>query len=240
MNRRLWMMAALGALLGVALGVWHAEHRDALNHLFPADKLQGFEQGTQIFIDTNLTSKTITGGAILIAQAITPGAIPPDRLGPTCLGVLKSLLLQRPHTDWICVFVAEDTDLAATSNWLAEAEYHRGRVTLRGGPPTPRQIDSLRSLGLGVHHPTPAEAALINAAFEAMPGLKADRWQLSQSLRGPSTANLDRETCLNPELETHALYLVGKSHGMNEMQVRDLVLAVTRYYWLRAGIPWTY
>ncbi len=238
MNKRLWALAGLGVVLGAGFGFWRAQsQRDPLADLFPAEKIRGYVEGMRLRIASNLTSKSITGGAVLLAEAIAPGPVESSRLGPTCLAVLKGLLQQRRDTEWICVFLAEDSALAATSNWLAVAEYRRGEVTLRGGHPTSSQIDSLKALGLSAHRPDAAETALINEVFEANQGLKAERWRLSQTLRG-APAGLDRGEFFHLELDSRSLSEAGKRHGMTGDQVRALVLGVTRYYWLRVGETW--
>ena len=239
MKKRYWILALLGVVLGAVLGTWRSHSQiDPLAELFPAEKVKGYMEGTVVRIASNLSSKSITGGAIVVAEAITPGPIPPERLGPTCLGVLKGLLQQQRNTDWICVFVAEDSALDATSNWMAVAEYHRGQVTLRGRPPTAAQLDSLRARGMPAHRPDVKEAERVNEVFEANQGLKAERWNLSQTLRGSSPGSLQRESFFRLELDSRSLSDLGKKNGMTGEQLRALVLAVTRYYWLNAGTPW--
>ena len=239
MNKRFWLLAAIGIILGAALGLWQRhEPGDPLAKLFPEKKIHGYIKGMRVLIASNLSSKSISGGDILLAEAITPGPMEPNRLGPTCLGVLKGLLQQRPKADWICVFIAEDSALAATANWLAVAEYHRGQITLRGRPPSPSQLDSLRSLSIIAHRPDAAEAVLVNEVFDTNSGLKAERWELSQTLRGATAASLNRESFFKLELDTRSLADIGKRHNRTGDQVRALVLSVTRYYWFKAGEIW--
>ncbi len=239
MNKKFWVLialAVLGIIAGASIGFFQkSEPRDPLDKLFPEEKLKDYMDGTRILIASNLSSKTISGGDILLAEAITPGPVESNQLQPTCLGVLKGLLKQKPNTDWICIFIAEDSALAATSNWLAVAEYHRGQVTVRGGLPSTAQLDSLQSMGIPAHRPNASEAVLVNEIFTANSGLKSDRWELSQTLRGASNASLNRESFFKLELDTRSLADVGAKHGMTGEQVRSLVLGVTRYYWLRMG-----
>ncbi len=239
MNKKfllLILLAIAGILAGFAIGFFQKhESGDPLEKILPEEKIKGYMNGTRILLASNLSSKTISGGDVLLAEAITPGPVEPGRLRPTCLGVLKGLLQQNPKADWICVFLAEDSSLAATSNWVAVAEYHHGQITLRGGFPSARQLDSLQSLGIPAHRPDAVEAAMVNEVFTANQGLKSDRWNLSQTLRGASNASLNREGFFKLELDTRTLADVGAKHGMSGDQVRSLVLGVTRYYWLMMG-----
>jgi hypothetical protein len=239
MNKKIWLLALLGAALGAGIGFFQGRSRqDPLTELFPPDRMKGYVENVNIRIAGNLTSKSITGGEILTAEAVAPTRLDPGKLEPTCLAVLRGLLRQNPDAEWICVFLAEDSALAATSNWLAVAEYQRGKIILRGGHPTAGQMDSLRTLGLSVHRPDAREAALVDAVFAANPGLKTERWKLAQTLRGASPASLDRKAFFRLPLDTRATADVGKKYGKTGEQTRNLVLGVTRYYWLRAGEPW--
>jgi hypothetical protein len=206
--------------------------------LFPEEKIAGAMEGMRVSLLSNLEGKSISGGEILVAEAVAPGPVSPEQLTPTCLRLLKGLLQQRREAEWVCVYLAEDSALAASYNWLATAEYHRGKVTLRGGHPTPSQMDSLRAKGIAVHRPQGGESKLVAEVFAAHSGLKAERWELSQSLRGASLATLDRETFFHLVLDTRKLFDIGKIHGRTGPEIRNLVSGVTRYYWLRAGEPW--
>ena len=234
MNKRLWLLAAVGVALGAALGVWQRRgSHDSLADLFPEDKLKNAVPGLQISILGNMTAKSITGGEVIMARAVAPRRIQPIEISPTALNALKGILRQH-KADWICVFLAEDSALAATSNWVAMAEFHRGAITLRGGLPSYQQLDSLKSLGLPVLRPDSEQALLVKEVFDSL-GIKSERWKLSQTLRGASPASLDRDAFLKLELDTRILSDIGKKHGMSGEQVRALVLGVTRYYWFRAG-----
>jgi len=239
MNKKIWLLALLGAALGAGLGFWKGRGKqDPLAELFPPEKTRGFVDGLSVRIASNLSAKSITGGEILVAEAVAPIPVDPERLEPTCLSLLQTLLRQNPKSEWICVFLAEDSALASTSNWLAVAEYQRGRITLRGGHPTAAQIDSLKARGLSAHRPDAKEAALVDAVYSANPGLKTVRWKLAQTLRGARPASLDKQAFFKLELDTRILSDVGKKHGRTGEQLRILTLGVTRYYWLRAGEPW--
>jgi len=212
--------------------------KDKVEALIPEEKIRGAVEGLKVSLVSNLEAKSISGGDILVAEAVAQGSVPADRLTPTCLRLLKGLLRQRRDAEWICLFLAEDSALAATSNWLAMAEYHRGEVVLRGGHPTLAQLDSLKNAGLSARRLENGEGVILTDVFTAHSGLKGDRWKLSQSLRGATSAALNRESFFQLELDTRILSDVGKKHGRSGDQIRSLVLSVTRYYWLRAGEPW--
>jgi hypothetical protein len=229
-------MGLAGILLGISIGFWQKHSpRDPLAKLFPEEKLRGRVEGARVSIVSDLSSKSIGGGDVLLARVILPFHVDANRLDPTSLGILQGVLRQQPNTDWICIFIAEDSALAATSNWVSIAEYHRGEITLRGGHPSPVQIDSLQSLGIPAHRPDSAEAALVNETFVAHPGLRAARWKLSQTLRGATSASLNQEEFFKLELDTRTLFDVEKKHGMTGEQLRQKILGVVRYYWLRMG-----
>jgi len=234
MNKRLWLLALIGVLLGVSLGVWKRQSsRDPLDSLFPEDKLKGAVSGIRVSIIGNMTAKSITGGEVILAQAMAPRPFQASEIDPTALNVLREILAQH-KADWICVFLAEDSALEATSNWVAMAEYHRGAITLRGGMPTDQQIDSVKTSGLPILRPDSTQSRLVKEVFDSL-SLKSDRWTLSQSLRGSSSANMDREAFFKLDLNARTLSDIGKKHGMTGDQIRSVVLGVTRYYWLRMG-----
>ena len=234
MNKKIWLLVLLGIVLGISIGVLRQRgSRDPLSSLFPEDKLKGAVSGIQVSIIGNLMTKSITGGEVILAQAVAPRPLQPSEVNPTALNVLRGILSQR-KADWICVFLAEDTALAGTSNWVVMAEYNRGTITLRGGLPTDLQIDSVKASSFPILRPDSIQSHLVWEVFDSL-SLRADRWTLSQSLRGSSSANLDRENFFKLDLNARTLSDIGKKHGMTGDQVRSTVLGVTRYYWLRMG-----
>ncbi len=239
MKKSIWVFAIFGVLLGSGLGFLRAHKaKDPLVELFPPEKLKGYVENVSIRIASNLKQTSINGKKSLQAEAVSPLFIPPEKLEATCLAILQGVLRQNKDFDWITIYLAEDTSLSATSNWLAVAEYQAGKITIRGGPPTPAQCDSLQTLGITVIRPDAKTAALINAVFSGSPGLKLERWKLSQNLRGATEASLNKEQFFQLSLNTKALAEEGKKFGLTAEKTRQQVMGITRYYWQRAGVPW--
>ena len=234
MKKPIWLLALIGVVLGVFIGILqnHQSH-DPLEELFPAEKLKDAVADVRVGILGNLTAKSIMGGDILLARAITPRPLQPSEISSTVLNILRGILRQN-KADWICVYLADDSILAATSNWTAVAEYHRGKITLMGGLPTSSQLDSVRASGLSILRPDSVQSRLVGEVFDSL-RIKSDRWKVSQTLRDASAASMDRGEFFRLELDTRELFNIGKKHAMTGDQVRVLVLSVTRYYWLNAG-----
>src|SRR5690606_32388918 len=109
-----------------------------------------------------------------------------------------------PEAEWICVFIAEDSAMAAGSNWVGVAEFRQGKVTLTGGMPTPSQLDSLAKAGMPTARPTAGDLKAVAAVYERAGSLAANRWRLSQTLLGAGSGRLDKTDFFKPEMETTA------------------------------------
>src|SRR5438128_246710 len=106
--RKIWLLAAVGLLLGILVGVLQRKgSSDSLADLFPEDKLKGAMSGIQVSIIGNLTTQSITGGEVMLAQAVAPRRLQSSEINPTALNILRGILSQQ-KADWICVFLAED------------------------------------------------------------------------------------------------------------------------------------
>jgi hypothetical protein len=232
-------MGALGAVLGVGAAFWRApQTKDPLESTITDKALVGAVKGMRLQIHSNLGGESITGGKVGIAEAYFPGPAPESVWRPSLLASLRSLLMQEPASEWICVYLARDSAYAAAYQWLATGEYYRGTVTLRGGPPSETEMDSLRARGKAIRPPKEGDGALLAQVFAETPGLKHERLTLSTTLRGVNAASQDKESHLRLNLDTRALSQVAKAHGLKPLELRETVLAVNAYHWLRAGVPW--
>lgn len=227
------VFAVLGAIGGVALGVWRSPERRtaAAREDFPPEKLQGWVEETRI----KIVEAGKPGGAVL-AWAITPYGIQPGQVSPTGYGALKALRKQYPDADPISVFLAEDSAMAQASNWIGLAEFRGGAVTVSGGYPTRAQLDSLARMGQPVRRPTPEDLKVAAAVFDSTGGLAGDRRALSRTLLG-AAGRVDKSRFTDLDLETTALHAVAKKTGKSTKEVQSTVVGVVRYYWLRAGDP---
>lgn len=233
MDKKILILAALGAVGGVALGIWRSPERKAgaAQDLFPAEKLQGWVKETRI--------KVVEAGKVrgtVIAWAIAPYGIKPELVSPTGYGALKAVKAQYPDADWISVFIAEDSAMAAASNFVALAEFRAGSVHLSGGFPTQAQLDSAAVPGQTLRRPTPEDLKVAAVVFDSTGGLASDRWDLARTLMG-GTGHIDKSRFANLDLETATLGRVAKELGKPLKEVQGTVIGVTRYYWLRAGDP---
>lgn len=236
MKKTLIPFIIAGIALGGFIGYLRGPKGDPLAELLPAEVLKGYIEGTQVAIMANAKGRSITGGTLLMAEGWAPNGIKPDELLPTTYGALKAVLQQNRKADVVRLYLAEDSLLARAYQWVAIAEYQRGRITVTGGFPTVQELDSLKKNGVEARPPTPNEKKLLAAIFDETGGLGAERLALSQSLTVPATgANTERFFTL--PLETPKLAKLGKPYGLKAQDVKDAVLAINRYYWLRVGQP---
>lgn len=237
MNKKVIILALLAALGGIGLGVFQTMQKRGpqtqAQELFPPEKLNGYVQGTQIQV-----KEDGKGGRPVLAIAITPYGIKPEQVSPTGYGALKALRRSFPKTDWISVFLAEDSAMAEASEWVGVAELRAGKVTVTGGIPSQKECDSLSKLGgAPVKRPTQADLKAVAAVFDSTGNLSAERWDLSQTLLGAGSGRIDKSHFLSLDLETASLHSAAKSLGMDPKQLQSLVFGVTRFYWAKAGDP---
>lgn len=236
MSNKIMLLAGVAALGGVALGVFQAMQKRGqqtqAQDLFPAEKLAGYVQGTNIKV-----VEDGKGGRPVLAIAVTPYGIKPEQVVPTGYGALKALKRSYPKNDWLSVFIAEDSAMADASNWVGVAELRAGVVTVTGGVPTQAQIDSLGKLGQPFRRPTPEDLKAVAAVYDSTAELAGERWSLSQTLLGAGSGRIDKSDFLNLDLETTALHAAAKSVGTDPKQLQSTISGVTRYYWSLAGNP---
>jgi hypothetical protein len=236
-NKKVIILALLAALGGVGLGVFQAMQKRGAQtqaqELFPADKLKGFPKGTRVQV-----REDGKGGRPVLAIALTPYGIAPDQVSPAGYGALQVLKRSFPKTDWISVFIAEDSAMAEASEWVGVAELRAGKVTVTGGIPTQKECDSLSKLGgAPVKRPTQADLKAVAALFDSTGNLSAERWDLSQTLLGAGSGRIDKSHFLSLDLETASLHSAAKALGMDPKQLQSLAFGVTRFYWAKAGDP---
>jgi hypothetical protein len=234
MNKSLIGMVVVGAALGGLLGYLRGPKSDKILALFPAHSLEGYIEGTQVSIMANAKGHSITGGELLLAEAWAPNGIAPNLLLPTVYGAMKAVLLQNRQATVVRLYLAEDSLLARSYQWVAVAEYRSGRITVTGGFPTPSQLDSLKALSIPAHRPSAAESKALAQLFDQTGGLAKERLAVSQGLTIPAGGS-SPQSHFNLSLETPVLGRVGKSFGLKPQELRDAALAINRYYWLRAG-----
>jgi hypothetical protein len=234
LDKKVIILAALAAVGGVALGVLRSPERKAAQgqDIFPPEKLQGYVENTHIKV-----VEDGKGGRPVLAIAVTPFGIKPEQVAPTGYGALKALQRSFPKTDWISVFIAEDSAMADASNWVGVAELRGGKVTVTGGIPTQAQIDSLGKLGKPFQRPTQADLKAVAAVFDSSGSLATERWDISQTLLGAGSGQIDKTHFLSLDIETTALHSAAKSVGTDAKQLQGLVQGVTRFYWAKAGDP---
>lgn len=234
MDKKVIILAALAAVGGVGLAVLRSPERKGAqaDESFPPEKLQGYETRTEIKV-----LESGKGGRPVLAVATMPYGIKPEQVSPTGYGALKALRRQYPKSDWISVFMAEDSAMAAASNWVGVAELRQGKVTVTGGIPTQAQIDSLAKLGNPLRRPTPADLKAVATVYDSAGSLSAERWDLSQALLGAGSGRIDKSGFLKLDIETTALHSAAKSLGMAPKDLQALVQGVTLFYWANAGEP---
>jgi hypothetical protein len=176
------------------------------------------------------------GGGPVVYQAVTPYGIRQDQIEPTALGALKNLRQQYPEARRLAVYIAEDSAMADASNWVALAEYTDGAVKLSGGHPTSAQLDSVAAAGMPLKRPTLEDLRITAKVYDSTGGLRTERWRLARTLLG-SNGLVDKAPFARLDLETPVIHKTAKAAGKTPKEVQATVLAVTRYYWLRAGDP---
>jgi hypothetical protein len=234
MNKKMILLVTVGALGGMALGLLTSPERKAAaeDEVFPQAKLEGYVANTVIkLVDKGQDRRPV------IALAVTPYGLKPGQISPTGYGALKTLQGQFPEAEWICVFIAEDSAMAAGSNWVGVAEYRQGKVTLTGGMPTQFQLDSLGKAGMPTARPTAQDLKAVAEVYGRAGSLAANRWRLSQTLLGAGSGRIDKTNFLKLEMETTALHGAAKAMGRPPKEMQALLQSVTRFYWLRAGEP---
>lgn len=234
MKKSFLLLALVGVGLGIGIGFLSGPKGDPLAELLPATTLNGYIEGTQVAIMANAKGRSISGGSLLMAEGWAPSGIPEEKLLPTVYGALKAVLQQNRKAEVVRLYLAEDSLRARAYQWVAMAEYRRGRITVTGGFPSSQQIDSLKAMGLEARRPTLAEAKAIAAVFDRTGGLGAERLEVSQSISVPRAGN-PPAAFFDLPLETKVLAAVGKENGLKAMELKDALLAVNRFYWLRAG-----
>jgi hypothetical protein len=236
MKGKLWILAALGLLAGLAIALTQARiqggARSEAQELFPPEKRAGALSESRILI-----RDAGKGGRPVEAVILMPFGIKPEQVSPTGYWALYSLHRSYPDADWISAFLAEDSAMYLASQWAGVAELHNGKVTLTGGIPTQSEMDSLTRMGNPVHRPTRAELKAVAALFDSTHGLYTERRQLSRTLIGAGSGRIDKSRFLTLDLETSALHKVAKAQGMDAKRLQAQVYAVTRFYWAKAGDP---
>jgi hypothetical protein len=233
-DKKFILLALLAAICAGGFAVFQSRAKLAApsQDLFPPEKLQGYLQGTQISV-----KEDGKGGRPVVAVAVAPFGIKPEQVSPTGYGALKALRRSFPKSDWVSVFIAEDSAMAEASNWVGVAELRAGKVTVTGGIPTQAQIDSLGQLSKPFQRPTAADLKAVATLFDSAGSLAAERWDLSQSLLGAGSGRIDKSRFFTLDVETTALHGAAKSLGTDPKQLQSLVQGVTRYYWSLAGEP---
>jgi hypothetical protein len=237
MDKKIWILGLLGILAGLGLGVFRSMKNGAVaakaaQDLFPAEKLNGYVQGTHIQV-----REDGKGGRPVVAVAVTPYGLKPEQVSPTGYGALKAIRRSFPKADWISVFIAEDSAMAEASEWVGVAEMRAGKVTVTGGIPSGRGLDSLSRPGAPVHRPTQADLKAVAALFDSTSGLSAERWDLSQALLGAGSGRIDKSHFLTLDLQTTSLHAAAKALGTDPKSLQSLALGVTAFYWAKAGDP---
>lgn len=234
MNKKVVVLCILAAAGGAAIAVFRSPERKSAKaaEMFPEEKTRGFAQGAQIKV---LKS---AGGGPTKAIVTTPYGIEAGRVAATGWWALKALHKQYPDAEWLAAFIAEDSAMAAASNWVGLAEFRRGAITVTGGLPTGAQLDSLAKLGSPTPRPSREDLRIAAAVFDSSGAVVNGRWDLSQTLLGASMgAHPDRGRFFDLNFDTQTLHNVAKSLGKSPKDVQNTVRAVCRYYWLRAGEP---
>jgi hypothetical protein len=236
-DKKIWILGLLGILAGLGLGVFRTMKNGAVaakaaQDLFPTEKLNGYVQGTHIEVRGD-----DKGGRPVVAVAVTPYGIKPEQVSPTGYGALKALRRSFPKADWISVFIAEDSAMAESSEWVGVAEMRGGKVTVTGGIPSGRGLDSLSLPGEKLHRPTKADLKAVAALFDSTSGLSTERWDESQALLGAGSGRIDKSRFFTLDLQTASLHATAKALGMDPKQLQSLALGVTRFYWAKAGDP---
>jgi hypothetical protein len=234
LDKKIIILAILAAIGGIALGIIRSPQRKTAQgqDLFPPEKLQGYVENTHISV-----KEDGKGGRPVLAVAVTPYGIKPEQVSPTGYGALKALHRSFPKTDWVSVFIAEDSAMAEASNWVGVAELRGGKVTVTGGIPNQAQMDSIAKLGRFLRRPAPEDLKAVAALYDSTGSLAQERWDLSQTLLGAGSGRIDKSHFLSLDLETNALHAAAKALGKDPKQLQAMALGVTAFYWAKAGDP---
>jgi hypothetical protein len=234
MDKKVIILAVVAALGGIGLGVLRSPERKGqkAQDLFPPEKMQGYVANTAIKV-----VEDGTGGRPIVAVAVTPFGIKPEQVSPTGYGALKALHRQFPKTDWVSVFIAEDSAMADASNWVGVAELRQGRIVVTGGIPTQADMDSLRRIGQPLKRPTQEDLQAAAAVYDSTGSLTSERWDLSQTLLGAGSGRIDKSHFFTLDLETASLHSAAKALGKDPKNLQATLQGVTRFYWMKAGDP---
>src|SRR3954466_8114696 len=121
MNKKVIVLAVLAAIGGIALGILRSPERknSKAQDLFPPEKMVGYVEKTNIkIVDDGKGKGGLGSGGSVLAMAVTPYGIKPEQVSPTGYQALKALHRQFKESDWISVFIAEDSAMADASNWV--------------------------------------------------------------------------------------------------------------------------
>jgi hypothetical protein len=234
LDKKIIILALLAAAGGVGLAIIRSPERKGAQgqDIFPPEKLKGYVENTHIAV-----KEDGAGGRPVLAIAITPFGIKPEQVSPTGYGALKALHRSFPKTDWVSVFIAEDSAMAEASNWVGVAELRGGKVTVTGGIPTQAQIDSLGKLGQPFRRPTQEDLKAVAVLFDSTGSLAPERWGLSQTLLAAGSGRIDKTRFFTLDLETASLHAAAKSLGTEPKKLQAQAQGVLRYYWSMAGEP---
>ena len=234
MDKKVIILAIVAAVGGIGLGILRSPERKGqkAQDLFPAEKLQGYVQNTNIKI-----IESGEGGRPVVAVAVTPFGIKPEQVSPTGYGALHALHRQYPKADWISVFIAEDSAMADASNWVGVAELRLGKIAVTGGIPTQADFDSLRRIGQPLKRPVAEDLLAVASLYDSTEGLTGERWDLSQTLLGAGSGRIDNSRFLVLDLETATLHSAAKAMGKEAKDLQRILQDVTRFYWMKAGNP---
>jgi hypothetical protein len=233
-NKKVIILAVIAALGGIGLGILRSPERKGqkAQDLFPPEKLAGQVANTNIKV-----IESGKNGRPVLAIAVSQFGIKPEQVSPTGYGALHALHRQYPKTDWVSVFIAEDSAMADASNWVGVAELRLGKITITGGIPTQADFDSLRRIGQPLKRPTQEDLLAVAAVYDSTEALSSERWDLSQTLLGAGSGRIDDSRFLFLDLETTALHAAAKAVAKEPKDLEKTLADVTRFYWMKAGIP---
>lgn len=234
MDKKVIILAVLAAVGGIGLGILRSPERKGqkAQDLFPPEKLLGYATNTSIKV-----VQDGKGGRPISAIAIAPFGLKPEQVSPTGYGALHALHRQYPKTDWISVFIAEDSAMADASNWVGVAELRQNKITVTGGIPSQKELDSLTKAGIPLKRPTQADLKLVAMVYDSTQDLAGERWDLSQTLLGAGSGLVNKSNFLSLDLETATTHSIGKALGHDAKEISATADAVTRFYWMKASDP---
>jgi hypothetical protein len=235
-KKKVWILGLLGLLAGLAIALTQARieggARSEAQDLFPPEKRNGALTGSRILIRDEGK-----GGRPVEAVILAPFGVKPGEVAPTGYWALMSLHRSYSDADWISAFLAEDSAMYLACQWIGVAELRNGKVTVTGGIPDQREMDSLTRMGNPVHRPTRADLKAVSALFDSSRGLYTERRQLSRTLLGAGSGRIDKSRFLTLDLQTPSLHAAAKAQGMDAKRLQSLAHEVTRFYWVKAGNP---